>query len=289
MFDFEAIGTRWRIDIYQDLSPDKRGEILRAIQTRIDVFDRDYSRFRQDSLVAKMAHESGTYALPQDAEAMITLYQRLYMITKGAFTPLIGQLLVEAGYDPKYSLLPKELHTPPTWEDALEYDFPRLTLKRPALLDVGAIGKGYLIDIVGELLQTFGIQAFCVDAGGDILYRHPEHQPLKIGLEHPANFEQVIGVATLTGEQSLCGSAGNRRAWREFHHIMDPRTLASPKHISAVWTVASTTLLADAMSTCLFFVSPQTLLKYYAFDYLIVRPDYSVDHSPGFPAELFMK
>lgn len=284
-FAFEAIGTHWQIDISDALTPEGEARVLSAIRDRIAQFDKDYSRFRDDSLVMEMSRKAGEYRLPDDAQPMFDLYRDLYLVTHGAMTPLIGQVLVDAGYDAAYSLKSKELHPPPAWDDALEYEYPRLTVKRPAILDVGAAGKGYLIDLVAQVIQSFGIRSFCVDAGGDILQKDTNGVPLRIGLEHPEHAEQVIGVASIAN-QSLCGSAGNRRTWGKYHHIIDPRTLESPREILAVWTVAPTALIADALTTCLFFVEP-TLLDDYVFEYLIVYKDYSIKKSPNFPAELF--
>lgn len=287
-FDFEAIGTRWRIDIGEPLSDGAREDLRRRISDRIAEFDKDYSRFRQDSLVAEMARRAGTYDLPADAEPMLTLYGHLYDLTKGAMTPLVGQLLADAGYDADYSLKPGELRTPPRWEDVLEVAFPKLTLKKPALLDFGAIGKGYLIDIVGGILHDAGHRAYCIDAGGDILYRQPSGRRLRVGLEDPLDPGKVIGVAEIA-DGSICGSSGNRRAWDRFHHIMDPRTRASPRHLAAVWTVAKTAIKADALATALFFAAPEALLPYYDFEYLLFFPDRTVKASPRFPAELFTR
>ncbi len=286
-FSFEAIGTHWQIDIQDLLTMDQSQGLQERIHARIEEFDRAFSRFRDDSLVMRMSREAGTYPLPADGRSMFDLYQRIYHETNGAVTPLIGSLLVEAGYDAKYSLIPGELHHPSKWEDILDYKFPLLTLKQPALLDVGALGKGELIDIVGRLIEDAGCRSFCVNAGGDIFYRSATDQPLRVGLEHPQNFSQVIGVAEVRN-QSLCGSAGNRRAWGEFHHIMNPHTLSSPKHILSVWTVAETTLLADAMATCLFFVPASKLLQQHLFEYVILYPDFSVEYSKGWPGEMFV-
>src|SRR5687767_1361023 len=48
-FTFDAIGTRWCIDTEEPL----RGEVRDRILDRIQRFDRTYSRFRPDSLVAQ--------------------------------------------------------------------------------------------------------------------------------------------------------------------------------------------------------------------------------------------
>lgn len=284
-FEFEAIGTRWQIDLPDQVSVEEEARLLRQIQDRIEKFDQTYSRFRPDSLVTKMSLQAGTYTLPADAKKLLDLYQQLYDLTSGAFTPLIGQVLVDAGYDTQYSLQENgQLHQAEKWTDILEYTFPTLTLKKPALLDFGAAGKGYLVDLVGQILQENKIKQFCVDAGGDILYH--SDQLLEVGLEHPQNLNQVIGIAKIKN-QSICGSAGNRRNWGKFHHIIHPDTLTSPSHILATWVVAEKAILADGLATCLFFVPSQKLIKDYNFEYLILDKNYQVEKSAAFPAELF--
>lgn len=286
MHTFEAIGTTWHIDISDLYNEALQQEALRAVFARIAEFDKNYSRFRSDSLVSEMSQKAGTYTLPSDAKPMFDLYRDLYELTHGAFTPLIGQTLVDAGYDPLYSFKPGVLSPSPAWDKTMTYHFPSLIMHRPALLDLGACGKGYLIDIVGELLKSFGINAFCIDAGGDMLYANPAGIPLRVGLEHPNDTTQVIGVAEVPSG-SICGSAGNRRTWGAFHHTIDPRTLTSPKHVLATWTIAPTALLADALATCLSFVSADTLHAQYDFAHCMLYPDMTISTSPNFPAEFF--
>lgn len=201
-------------------------------------------------------------------------------------TPLVGRLLEDAGYDAAYSLeQAAPLVSPPAWDDVMEVGEKDLCIKEPVLLDFGAAGKGYLIDIVAGILEAHGISEFSIDAGGDIIVRGAVQ---RVGLENPLNASEVIGTVDVAN-QSICGSSGNRRAWGKFHHIMDPRTLASPRHIKALWVVADTTLLADGLSTALFFVEPEALEAKYDFEYTILYPDASFKKSEGFAGEIFTK
>jgi len=286
-FDFKAIGTSWRIDISQDIPIPEQSALLGRVMRRIDVFDKDYSRFRADSLVTKISQEAGTYRLPDDAKPMMDIYRDLYLRTGGLVTPLIGNLISDAGYDAEYSLVQKKtLEAPPRWDEAIWYSAPDLEVKKPVMLDFGAAGKGYLIDIVGGVLEKSGIAEYCIDAGGDILRRGGGE--IRIGLENPEDTSQAIGVCLL-GSGSICGSAGTRRKWADFTHIINPKTLQSPKEILAVWTNAESALVADALATCLFFVSPRRILDGYDFEYAILRSDMSLERSAGFPGEFFIK
>lgn len=286
-FKFEAIGTHWQIDIPQDTEPSKRTFIIEEITSIIEDFDKIYSRFRSDSLITQMAHKRGTYLLPNNAKELLSLYKELYELTDYAFTPLIGQVLVDAGYDAIYSFKPKKLYHPPKWEDVMEYKPPNIIMKQPALLDFGAAGKGYLIDLVSDFLNKEKLTYFCVDAGGDIFYFNQHHEQLRVGLEHPDDPSKVIGVATIRN-QSICASAGNRRRWREFHHIMDPHTLSSTHQIKATWVIAQTAFLSDAIATCLFFVDAKKLSTY-DFSYALVDKDNRLEISKDFPGEIFTK
>jgi len=295
-FSFEAIGTSWNIEIHKTLSPEAEGVLLDAIKSRIRDFDMAYSRFKPDSLVSTMSKKPDTYILPRDADKMMVLYEDMYKITKGAFTPLIGNTLSDTGYDAIYSFRPKSpeaITPPPTWAEAIEFNHTthEILIKKPSIiLDFGGIGKGYLIDIVGELLIEYGVDSFLINAGGDILYKNAckVNLPyLRIGLEHPADKTKVIGVTEIYN-QAICASAGNRRAWANYHHIINPHTLTSPTEILATWVIADETIIADTIATALFFKDPEIFLEAgFKFEYLIIFPDYTIKKSEGFKADMF--
>lgn len=284
-FNFGAIGTKWQIDIYLPLALQEEKKIFDAITSRIDEFDKTYSRFRKDSLITAISINSGDYVLPSDAKEIFDLYYSLYLETGGLFTPFVGQILSDAGYDAEYSLKQKDiLKSPPNWESMIDFEDPVLHVKKPVLLDFGAGGKGYLIDIVSGVIEKFGILEYCIDAGGDILRKG--NGQMRIGLEDPEDTSKAVGVFNL-GNGSLCGSAHNRRAWLDFTHIINPVTLSSPKNISAVWVYATSGILADSLATCLFFVNAINLKRKYNFEYLIMYNDRTTEKSDNFDAEIF--
>lgn len=283
---FKAIGTMWQID-FKSVDSVKAVDIFNAIRTRIEEFEQNYSRFRTDSLVSKIANNVGTHPFPSDAEPMINMYRELYEATEGKVTPLIGQALVDTGYDANYSLKPKEIiREVKNWDDVMNYKNGTLTTKEVVQLDFGALGKGYIVDIVSELLRKEGITDFTVEAGGDMHYQNTTSEELRVGLEHPEHPEQAIGIAQIV-HGSICGSSGNRRSWGKYHHIINPNTLESPKEITALWVTADTTMLADGLATALFFTDREKLLKSYSFECVLVYADGSAYISPNFPGVLF--
>lgn len=284
-WQFEAIGTQWWIGLYETVDQHKLSRLQAAISSRIDEFDATWSRFKEDSWVNQLSKSAGIYSLPADAAPMLGYYRQLYELTAGKMTPLVGQLLADAGYNAEYSFNPSQLRAVPDWDEVMSISESSVEITMPLMLDVGAAGKGYLVDIIAALLRTAGINSFLVDASGD-MYAAGLAAPLKIGLENPDDAQQVIGVAELAAG-ALCASSPNRRQWGEHHHIMDPQKLASPQHIKAVWVMAATAMVADGLATALFFTSAQQLRSRLEFEYAILYADGRLERSSGLPATIF--
>lgn len=283
-YTFEAIGTHWEIEIKEELSKERESSLYKKILDRIEIFDKDYSRFRQDSLVTKISKFPGDYEMPDDFEKMFLCYKKAYEVTGGLVTPLVGDVLVALGYDEKYSLEKKEAKLALNFDEILEWRKPILSVKKPTVLDFGAGGKGYLVDIVSEIIETEGVKKYTVDASGDMRSRGDE---IKVGLEHPDQNDAVIGVVKLK-DQSLCGSSGNRRKWADMHHVVNPKTLVSPKEVVSVWVISDSTLFSDILTTCLFFTSPNELKKEFKFEYFILKSDFTFEKSDNFVSEIFI-
>lgn len=289
--NFEAIGTDWEIEIETKLSQTEGTKLFQEILELIEDFDRAYSRFRPDSLVTVMAKQAGKYALRKDFLPLLQLYQQLYQLSSGLFTPLIGQFLVEAGYDADYSLQSKKLSPVEPFEQVLSFDQEKIELKKGILLDFGAAGKGYLVDLVAELLIKKGLNNYIINAGGDIRHSNDQKEKIRVGLENPHNQKQAIGLFEL-GQGSICGSATNRRAWGNFHHIINPQQLAPTTGIISTWVIVEDeekypSMLADALATCLFLVEAEILHRRFNFAHAIYKKDGTIQLSDNFTGTIF--
>lgn len=276
---FDAIGTVWEIGTERPLAAGERAVVTAAI----DGFDRTWSRFREDSLVSALFRQPQEIPVPYDAPVMLDLYRELSAATAGAVQPLVGESLAVRGYDAGYSLHDRGAHPAPVaWTELLTWDAAALELHDPALIDVGALGKGRLVDIVHDALGAIGHAARLVDAGGDLRL---SGAPIRVGLEHPFDTTRAIGVATL-GDAALCGSAVNRRAWpgadgTGLHHVLDARTGEPVRTWAATWAIAEVAMLADAAATALFFEGGAEFADRHGVEWLRMSTDGRVQRSAG--------
>ena len=96
-----------------------------------------------------------------------------------------------------------------------------------------------------------------------------------------------MGVAVL-GNGALCGSATNRRAWGEgLHHVVDPATGEPTTGVRATWVAADSAMVADGLSTALFFTEPAVLARDFAFSYVRMPSTAGIEYSNNFDGELF--
>jgi thiamine biosynthesis lipoprotein len=288
-FEFDAIGTSWQIDTPVSLGAEVRDRVLDLVER----FDAVYSRFRQDSMVKRIAEASrgGTFRFPSDAVVMFDLYDRLHAATDGAVDPLVGRDLELLGYDSDYSLAPAEKAIAstaiqsPIWCRDLQREGMTITTRRPLVVDVGAVGKGRLVDLVAALLTEEGFDDFIIDGGGDICHRG--RSKLDVGLEHPLDPTLVIGIANVSGN-SICASASNRRNWADgLHHVLNGRTGRPTGDIIATWAIAADTATADGLATALFFGPSQRLMTAFEFAFVRMFADGSVEVSDNFDGEVF--
>lgn len=277
---FEAIGTSWEIESAEVLAPTDRV----AVAAEIERFDREWSRFRADSEVARLGREGGSLA-SSDAGPMLDAYRELSTATAGAVNPLVAESLSALGYDPAYSLVAGDpIRAPSAWRDLVSWTAAEMSASAPALLDVGALGKGRLVDLVMEVLAAVPGD-LVVDAGGDIRVRGAG---VRIGLEHPYDQRKAIGVVEVR-DQALCASAVNRRAWGNgLHHVLDARTGQPVRTWAATWALAPEAMVADAVATALFFDGGPELAETWGVEWVRMSTDGRVQYSPGCPAELFL-
>lgn len=288
MLTFESMGTIWKVSFKEFFREEKVKEVEEVIQRYLTTFNNLYSRFNRDSFISKLQEVCGVVEVPHDLVAMLRLYAKYYVVSDKKFTPCIGMLLEDAGYDSTFSFQEKEAKrsVPDFFEAVKIVDDTHVFFNDSILLDLGALGKGYCVDRLVELLRPYTEESFLIDGSGDVYY--VGNDSLTVGLEDPDDTTQVIGVTTMT-EGSMCSSSTNRRAWGRYSHYLDPTTSSSPSFIRSSWVLAQTAAEADALSSVLFFVAPEKIEEELgvAFSYCLLNNERHIKKSPNFSATFF--
>lgn len=220
--------------------------IPQRVQKRIRAFIEEYesvlSRFREDSLVSRMARaeHGGEFEFPAWAGPLFALYSEFYAATRGAFDACIGADLLALGYNNSVQFVPESAASagknensssyswsnyrralPVTWSD-ISQDSGSATLctNQPVQLDFGAAGKGYFVDLVTQIIKEELSEElpadldFLVNAGGDMrACFSKENSQIKVALENPFDTAQAVGVASIASG-ALCASSNARRRWK---------------------------------------------------------------------------
>ena len=155
----------------------------------------------------------------------------------------------------------------------------------PVLIDVGAAGKGYLIDLVSGVLLEQGHSEHVIDASGDLLARGDVR--MRVALEHPRDPRKAIGVVELH-DGALAASSSNRRAWGDgLHHVLDAVTGEPTSTVIATWALADSALIADGAATALFFDPSPDWVQRREIHYVRMFASGAAELSQSYPGELF--
>jgi thiamine biosynthesis lipoprotein len=209
--------------------------------------------------------------------------------TGGAFDPTIGRDMETRGFNREYSTgdvqqSDVDPSVPVSFRD-VELDPARrtVTLRRPLVLDLGAVAKGLAVDMAVRELRPF--EHFAVDAGGDMYLggMNAEGRAWSVGVRHPVLHDQTIDVIHVT-DQAVCTSGNYERA-AIGRHILDARRRSDADGCASVTVVAQTAMLADALATAAFALGPEeglALLERHGVDGLILSSSLDRHATGGF-------
>jgi FAD:protein FMN transferase len=130
-------------------------------------------------------------------------------------------------------------------------------------LGLGGIAKGYIVDRAARVLREAGLDAFLVQAGGDLYGagKKPDGSPWVSGIQDPrGTVGQFFGAIAL--EDHAFSTAGDyARAYvlngKRYHHIIDPRTGYPATACRSVTVWAPDAFLADAIDDIVFILGPE--------------------------------
>src|SRR5262249_8727663 len=144
-------------------------------------------------------------------------------LSRGAFDPTIGAAQQRRGFDRNYitgQQLATAAVTGGAYRDVrLDRRQRTITLRRPLLLDLGAVAKGFAIDLAALELAAF--ERFAVEAGGDLFVGGADEaaSSWRVGIQD-ARGDGLLGTLTVRN-RGICTSGGYERRSRtdDEHHL----------------------------------------------------------------------
>jgi thiamine biosynthesis lipoprotein len=250
---FQALGTLWYLEVFDKIDPEQLPEIKEKVESLILTFQKKYSRFAPDSLLNDLNYDKSV-DFDSDLWEMLQLGESFHKDSSQIFDLFIKRNLESKGYGKKIDRVEADLEVDEN-EGRFFKKGEKIFLNTSEQVDLGGIGKGYLIDKLARFLQIeLGLKYFLINGGGDLYATSDHEKPVKVLLEHPTDQSLAIGEVELLN-QSLCVSSSFKRVWQKDGRTANHFISASDKEIQAAsYVLGSEATSTDVLATilCLF-------------------------------------
>ena len=127
-------------------------------------------------------------------------------------------------------------------------------------LDVGAVAKGYAVEMVARYLQEMGKTDYAVNVGGNIRTTgvKASGEKWQAGVESPEGDGSYIAYIELDNKASVTSGSYQRYyvvGGKRYHHIIDSETLMPAEGFLSVSLICENSADGDCLSTALFCMS----------------------------------
>ena len=299
------------VSSYGDMSDEEFEEHCSTIDKTLEYYHRLFDIYYEYSGINNLRtvnKNAGIEPVKVDTELIdfLEYCKELFTITKGKTNVMLGSVLriwhdhrEMAEDDPASSSVPDGALLAAA---AAHTDISSLVIDREAgtvyisdpeaSIDVGAIGKGYVTELLYGMLKEAGVDSFALNIGGNLrtIGVKPDGTEWSTGITNPDRDSVESFVCRVRmGDTSLVTSGDYERYYmvgnKKYHHIIDPATLAPANYFSSVSVFTPDSALADALSTALFCMSYEDGLALINeigdVEVIWVDTDYSVKMTKG--------
>jgi len=259
-FSFDAMGSPNELQIWHD---DERRSRMLADTAIADVrrIEAKYSRYRGDSVTARINGAAGGAAVAIDAEtyALLGYADRCHRLSAGRFDITSGVLRHAWDFRRSPPRLPDETEVAAVtalidWP-SVEWSPRSVRLPRRGMeIDFGGIGKEYAADRMATICHDSGAPHTLANLGGDIRAAgpQPDGSPWRVGISHPRQADAIMATVEIDGG-AVATSGDYQRFFdldgRRYCHIIDARSGRPVTHWQSISVLAPLCVLAGSCAT----------------------------------------
>jgi thiamine biosynthesis lipoprotein len=258
-----------------------QGDAVLAALDLVEEFEDQLSIYREHTEVSAINRTAAEHAVEVEPRlfSLLELCAWLHATTGGAFDVTSGPLSRTWGFLRREGRLPGEDEIAATLENVgfqhveLDPDHRTIRFLKPGIeINFNAVGKGYALDRVAELLGERGLNDYLCHGGrSSVLARGRDRGGdaggWAIGVPHPHKPGEHVGEIVLRDEALGTSGAGTQffeAGGRRYGHLIDPRTGWPTEGVYAATAVAPTAAEADALATAFYINGPGGAAEYCA-------------------------
>lgn len=292
-------------------------DVLFDTVIQIDIFDKVDKELltgckelclKYDSLLSRTNKESDIYKINQangefvsiSPETLELLNQGIYYseLSEGAFDITIGAASSLWDFKSEDHIVPSEdsVNSAVSHIDyeCIEIQDQKVRLTDPdAMIDLGAIAKGYIADKLKEYLVENDVEHALINLGGNILIIGDklDGSSYNIGIQKPFDQTGEAITSVKVSDTSLVTTGIYERCFEKnnilYHHILDPLTgYPCENNLYSVTIVTQSSTMADALSTTCFLLGLEKGMKLInelvGVEALFITNDYKLHYSDNF-------
>jgi thiamine biosynthesis lipoprotein len=260
---FKAMGSACEVVLASHTQNEAESMAKLAIDEVLRI-ERKYSRYTNDSIIAKINQQSGRGAVQCDDEtwALFQFASQLFDKSDGQFDITSGVLRQAWDFQkpevPSASNL-RRLLALVGWQKVVLQDQSIALPLAGMEVDLGGFGKEYAADRAAQVLKQKGVTSGYVNLAGDMRFLGPKPtgEPWMIGIQDPRQPDRV--VSTLPMMQGGLATSGDYERYFELNgqrycHVLNPKTGMPVSY----WRCVSVTAPAAVVSGC---TSTMAMLK----------------------------
>ena len=142
-------------------------------------------------------------------------------------------------------------------------------LDEQVYVDLSAIAKGFAVDKVAELIESYGYNDYIVDIGGEMRIggNKADGSDWVIAVEKPISGIRAVQKAIIPGSNAVATSGDYRNYFEEngirYSHTIDPHTGWPINHkLVSVTVIHSSAMTADGLATAIEVMGPEKGLEF---------------------------